>query len=300
MSTGLCPGCNTPNDYKEVCCTMCGKRLPWADAVSAGARYVTPKQPKPIPAQRPRQRPQCFQCGTAISDADLVCPTCGDPLKPATMSQGISSVGVPAAGVPATGAHYGPPVPHNTMGGTHVFQSNPPPHPGQISTDTVILLPDDQPNIFLNIVAVLFPIIGFFVWLYFSIAGNKPRQAASVGRSTLWGLLLGFVIYFFNGINSTPPPPPDFSDNMEQIMNSGAPAGAPTTATGLRALEYEILQDYNARLAAENVNFRCSSISLSQETPNLFTGYAQYTDGSDAMRVTVEYENGDRSWSVGG
>lgn len=33
MARGECPACNALNEYTEVCCSMCGQRLPWAQAI---------------------------------------------------------------------------------------------------------------------------------------------------------------------------------------------------------------------------------------------------------------------------
>ena len=47
MTYGNCPGCNTPNEYSEICCTMCGKRLPWA-TLPARESPPTMAQVKPL------------------------------------------------------------------------------------------------------------------------------------------------------------------------------------------------------------------------------------------------------------
>ena len=39
-----CPTCKTPNQRNEICCTMCGKRLPWA-VVKAASVEIKPVEP---------------------------------------------------------------------------------------------------------------------------------------------------------------------------------------------------------------------------------------------------------------
>lgn len=67
MSTqarGECPGCKTPNTYTSVICTMCGARLPWADAVApkpSATQTATPAPASPAPAKR-----SFFDLGNAL------------------------------------------------------------------------------------------------------------------------------------------------------------------------------------------------------------------------------------------
>ena len=43
-----CPACNTPNEDTQICCTMCGKRLPWAPAPTPTV-LSPPTVPPPTP-----------------------------------------------------------------------------------------------------------------------------------------------------------------------------------------------------------------------------------------------------------
>ena len=46
--TGTCPRCGEHNLYTNLACTVCGARLPWADAITHGATNVTTSTHSPL------------------------------------------------------------------------------------------------------------------------------------------------------------------------------------------------------------------------------------------------------------
>lgn len=88
MNQGICPACNTVNEYTEPNCTMCGRRLPWAPAQAKlappppGASTVKPNNAQIAEKTKNATNGCCLGCLGVIALAlfgPMACPR--DPVK---------------------------------------------------------------------------------------------------------------------------------------------------------------------------------------------------------------------------
>ena len=79
MASLSCPDCGVKVQPEDLICFRCGANLPHTAAPDEDV--PTPTISQRFIAAGPDPAAFCPNCGTAVADAaDVVCPTCGDPL----------------------------------------------------------------------------------------------------------------------------------------------------------------------------------------------------------------------------